>query len=191
VERVAEEAGTTTVDGISRRHVLRLGVGALIALSPVAGLARTTDGRERTLAFDNVHTGERLRATYWEGGKYLPDALGEINRLLRDYRTGEIATIEPRLLDLLHALYARLGSSKSFEVISGYRSSKTNGRLRRAGRQVSSRSLHMDGKAVDIRLPGRATSALRSAAMALRGGGVGYYPGPGFVHVDIGRVRYW
>lgn len=175
-----------------RRGVLRLGAAvAACALIPAPALAAVPTQAERRLAFYNLHTGERTTATYWAEGSYLADGLSEINHLLRDFRTGDVRAIDPRLLDLLHALQDPLGTRDPFHVISGYRSPKTNASLASTGGGVAKRSLHMRGMAIDVRLPGRRLVELRDAAKALRGGGVGYYAGSNFVHLDIGRVRYW
>jgi uncharacterized protein YcbK (DUF882 family) len=147
----------------------------------------------RRVRFDNLHTGEQLYAAYWEQGSYLPDALDAVNRLLRDFRTGEVHPIEPTLLDLLVSLSGRVGVSslQPFEVISGYRSPATNAALHAESGQVAAKSLHVEGKAIDIRLSGVQLYGLHEAALELAGGGVGYYPTSNFVHVDVGRVRTW
>ncbi|MES9882430.1 MAG: DUF882 domain-containing protein [Sedimenticola sp.] len=146
---------------------------------------------ERQLAFHHTHTGEQLKVTYWADGAYIEDGLREVKQLLRDHRTGDSHTIDPELLNLLHRLQLQLDSRKPFHIISGYRSPKTNNMLRSKSGGVAKRSLHMDGKAIDIRLPGRDLRALHRAAKAERAGGVGLYAGSDFVHVDTGRVRYW
>jgi len=145
---------------------------------------------ERFLAFHHTHTGERLRIAYFARGGHLPEALDRIAWLLRDFRTGEAHPIDPRLLDALHALGRACGKD-TFEIISGYRSPQTNAMLRRTGGGVAKRSLHMDGRAIDVRLAGCDTARLRDAAIAHRGGGVGYYPESDFVHLDTGRFRTW
>jgi uncharacterized protein YcbK (DUF882 family) len=175
---------------MDRRDLLKLGLGVFAALGSAPALARTSYA-PRSLALDNVHTGERLRATYWERGEYLPDALDEINRILRDYRTDEAIDMDIRLLDLLHVLRATVGSRRPFEILSGYRSPATNAALLEEGYGVAEHSFHIVGKAIDIRLSDRSTSALRRAATRLQRGGVGYYPSSGFVHVDVGPVRHW
>ncbi len=180
--------------GISRRRFLQWGaLGLASALMPVRGFAAVRESltTERALSFHNIHTGEDLDVVYWARGKYLKEALERINHILRDHRTGEIKAIDPRLLDLVHALGQTLHDRGPFHVISGYRSPKTNAFLRSTGHGVAARSLHLEGKAVDVRLPGCALPVLHRAAVDLKGGGVGYYPGPGFIHIDIGRVRYW
>lgn len=147
---------------------------------------------ERELAFHNTHTGERLRIAYWEDGRYVPGALREINHLMRDHRRNESHRIDTKLLDQLFILRKKLGTSKPFHIISGYRSPKTNALLRSQGRRgVAKRSLHMSGRAIDIRMPGRSLSKVRLAALSMHAGGVGYYPGANFVHLDTGRVRRW
>jgi len=117
--------------------------------------------------------------------------LREVARVLRDHRTGIEGAIDPKLLDLLHALRAVLGTSRAFQVISGYRSPATNQMLAASSRGVARDSLHTRGMAIDIRIPGVALEHLRDAAMRLKGGGVGYYAQSNFVHVDVGRVRSW
>ena len=129
--------------------------------------------------------------TYFESGRYLDDALGEVNRLLRDHRSGAVYAMDTSLLDLLHAVQRRCERDGPFEVISGYRSPATNEMLRRNSSGVAKRSLHMQGRAIDVRISGLDTGKLRRAAMELSAGGVGYYPKSAFVHLDTGRVRAW
>jgi len=145
----------------------------------------------RKLHLINTHTGEELEARYFEGGAYLPDRLGALDWLLRDHRTGDIHPIEPRLLDLLHELAVTAGREPHYEVISGYRSPATNAMLAASTDGVSSRSLHMEGRALDVRLVGFPTIEFRDLALARQAGGVGYYPVPDFVHLDTGSVRGW
>ena len=126
------------------------------------------------------------------GDRYDPAALNTLNHFLRDHYSGEVGRIDPQLHDLLHALRQSLGTREPFQVISGYRCPATNDRLRRTrGGGVASRSLHMDGRAIDVRLPGVTLTTLRDAAWSLQAGGVGYYAASQFVHVDTGRVRRW
>jgi len=174
---------------LDRRRFLITGLGVAAGLTMPAGSALAAPGR--TLSFANLHTGESLTVTYRAGGHYLPAACRRIDRLLRDHRTGEVAPISTRLLDLLSALRGRLGTNAPLEVISGYRSPKTNAKLASASTGIARRSLHMEGLAIDIRVPGCSLQRLRAAAVALKAGGVGFYPRSGFVHVDVGRVRYW
>lgn len=191
---------------IARRTLLTTGLGlaALFAApgamgadtDPIGDLIARSAGTPagisaRRLAFDNLHTGEKLDVAYWENGAYLPDALMAVNRVLRDHRTNEVHTIEPHLLDLLTALSLKTDQTPRFEVISGYRSASTNALLHAASGEVAVGSLHMQGEAIDIRMTGLDLSYLRNAALSLDMGGVGYYPESDFVHVDVGRVRRW
>ena len=146
---------------------------------------------EKAVALYNTHTGESVNAVYWFRGHYLPEAMSAVDRVLRDHRTDEIKPIDPQLLDLLHAMSGELECSHPFYVISAYRSPATNAYLRFMSRRVAEHSLHMDGKAIDLRIPGWASHTVRRVAMELRMGGVGYYPRSDFVHVDVGPVRYW
>jgi uncharacterized protein YcbK (DUF882 family) len=152
--------------------------------------APAASGR-RSLSLFNTHTGESVSAVYWADGEYRAEGLAAIDRVLRDHRTGAVRPIDRRLLDVLHALRDDIGTSAPFHVISCYRSPQSNDALRRAGRAVAEHSLHMEGKAADIRVPGVTLDDLHRAAVARRAGGVGYYSGPSFVHVDVGSVRYW
>jgi uncharacterized protein YcbK (DUF882 family) len=148
-------------------------------------------GGERALSFLHTHTGERLSLAYWGDGQYLPDGMARVEAFLRDFRTGERHPIDPALLDQLHALRLATGSRAPFQVVSGYRSSATNESLRAGGGGQARHSLHMEGRAIDIRLSDVRTSVLRDAALELGLGGVGYYPTQDFVHVDTGRPRRW
>jgi uncharacterized protein YcbK (DUF882 family) len=139
----------------------------------------------------NTYTGEKLQADYWSNGQYLTDTLSEINHIFRDHLTETIEAIDTNLLDLLFVLKEKLGINEPFHIVSGYRSPQTNAKLRKIKRGVAKNSLHMYGKAVDIRVPSYSTKALKLTAMDLRAGGVGYYPRSGFVHLDVGEVRHW
>jgi len=163
-------------------------IAALAAL-PLAARARSNE--PRVLAFNHLHTGERLELEYFSAGAYVPDALGAVNHLLRDFRTGDVGTIDPALLDLLHTLRERTGTHRPFQIISGYRSPATNQMLHDRSRGVATKSLHMSGQAIDIRLADVPLVRLRDTALSLRVGGVGFYPGSDFVHVDTGRGRAW
>jgi uncharacterized protein YcbK (DUF882 family) len=145
----------------------------------------------RALAFRNLHTGESVDVVYRVDGQLDVGALREIDWVLRDFRTGEARQVDRRLLDLLWRLRAALDTTEPYDVISGYRSPKTNAMLRRESRGVSRVSLHMQAMAIDVRVQGRPLAALRDAALTLRSGGVGYYAASDFVHVDVGRVRFW
>lgn len=151
----------------------------------------------RHLKFHHLHTGEDLEAVYWDDGKYVWDALQAVNGLLRDFRSTEIHPIDVRLLDILFTLQALTGSKEPYRIISAFRSPETNEML--SGRsaatngatQVAKKSLHMEGKAMDVRLNDVSLTGFRDAALALQGGGVGYYADSAFVHLDIGPVRTW
>ncbi len=182
--------------GLTRRRFLGLGaVATAAAIVPSRAFAsESARARERVLSFFNTHTGERLRTAYCCEGRYEPEALKDINYILRDFRANEVKPIDPKLLDLLHELGGTLETDQPFHIISGYRSPHTNAMLRsRGGAQsgVASGSLHQVGKAIDVRVPGVKLDHLRAAARALKLGGVGYYPSSNFVHVDTGRVRFW
>jgi len=181
---------------LARRKLLRLGLAAaagsgLGAVSAAAANLPLAPAAPRKVAFHNLHTGEKLDAVYYEQGRYLPDALHAVNHVLRDFRTGDTHPIDPRLLDLLDAVALRTGSRDPFQVISGYRSPKTNAMLHARSEGVASHSLHMKGMAIDIRLVDGTLPHLHDAALGLGAGGVGYYPRSDFVHVDVGPVRRW
>jgi uncharacterized protein YcbK (DUF882 family) len=143
------------------------------------------------VALHNLHTGESISTVYWEDGAYVPGALHEVNHVLRDFRTGDVHTIRPELMDLLHNLSRTLEVDRPFQVISGYRSPQTNAMLREESNGVAQHSLHMQGMAIDIRIEKVPLARLHKAALILQRGGVGYYPDSDFVHVDIGPVRRW
>lgn len=146
---------------------------------------------QRQLSLVNLHTEEVLDTVYWSHGNYVQAELDKVNHILRDHRTGDVHRIDPRLLDLLVQLRDVMQSTEAFHVISGYRSPATNKMLRKKDSGIGIKSLHMLGKAIDIRLPGIPLDHLRDAALKLKLGGVGYYPKSSFVHVDVGRVRFW
>jgi len=176
---------------LTRRALIKAGF-ALLACNALPSFARAYAAREsRALNFHNIHTGESLKTVYWEQGVYLTEALKDISYVLRDHYTNDMKPIDPRLLDVIATLHAALDSSKPFEVVSGYRSPRTNAMLCRASRGVNPQSLHMFGKAIDIRLRDERLRRIRDEAMAMRQGGVGYYPGSDFVHLDTGPVKYW
>ena len=154
---------------MDRRKFLKIaGMASVLPLFPETAFASAKAPLEKTLSFYNTHTGEQLKTTYWADGAYIPEAMSDINHILRDYRNGQ-----------------------SVQMISGYRSPQTNAQLRKNSSGVAQKSLHMQGRAIDISLPGRNLSDLRKVAISLKQGGVGYYPESNFVHVDTGRVRYW
>jgi uncharacterized protein YcbK (DUF882 family) len=173
-----------------RRFLCQAAAATATALVPAGVLlARTVE--RRTLSFVHTHTGERLTSLYFDGGRYVADELTRINYLLRDFRTGDVHPIEPAVLDILADLRVLADRDESFEVISGYRSAQTNAELHRRSSGVAEHSLHLEGRAIDVRLPGVATARLHELALGMGRGGVGFYPASDFVHLDNGRVRYW
>ncbi len=177
--------------------------GLLVGSQPLVGTAQATSGLSQTalaaprvstarsLILNNIHTGERLNCAFGSANSYDPAALSAIDRLMRDHRTGDIHPIDPRLLDLMNAIADRLQVAPVFEIVSGFRSKKTNQALRNQSRNVARKSYHMLGQAADVRMPGVSTTRLHQAALTLRQGGVGLYRDSGFVHVDTGPVRTW
>lgn len=190
----------------TRRGFLKASaIAAMALLPPARALAKLNtiteavkpisfykpDETDKSLSFHNLHTEETLRKTYFSKGRYIPKVLSDINYILRDFRSGDVRPIDIKLLDLLYDIKRRLGAKEPFLIISGYRSPATNRYLREHSSGVACKSMHMFGKAVDIRLPSVALETLHKTAIALRRGGVGYYPESDFVHVDVGSVRYW
>ncbi|MCI5221647.1 MAG: DUF882 domain-containing protein [Candidatus Electrothrix sp. AR4] len=184
---------------MNRRSFLILGVKTAVGFimarvtpawagvpSPVSG-----DIKPRMLSFYHTHTHERLDITYASDGVYDPVALNKINIYLRDFRTAEVYPIDPVVLDILWTVRQKMCCDSAYEVISGYRSPRTNKKLRNRSKGVAKRSLHMLGMAVDVRLSGQQTRTVRDCAVSLKSGGVGYYAGSNFVHIDTGRVRTW
>jgi len=206
--------GDLLVQPFSRRSFLKLGIlgsallalpcKAVAALEPVlspeiigspgwkeeAGLV-IEPCEERRLHLYSTNTGETFNRAYWADGDYIPEALEEINYLMRDYRANLVKEIDPNLLDLLYHLNHKLECDSPFHVISGYRSPKTNAALRRRNRRVARNSLHMAGMAVDLRVPDIHAKNICNAALEMRVGGVGYYAKRGFVHLDVGDFRTW
>lgn len=175
---------------LTRRRLLAFGAtAATVALASPA--SATLVSAPRLLSFHNLHTGESFKGAYWEDGRYVKDSLLEIRKVLRDFRTGDEHMIDTSLLDLLTQMHNRLETAEPFQVISGYRSPKTNAILHERSSGVATRSYHMRGMAIDIRVPGRSTAAVRKLALNMQRGGVGYYPASDFVHVDVGPVRSW
>ncbi len=176
-----------------RRTIL---IPALLGLT-LTSIATLSQGKiptdERELSFYHTHTGKRLDVVYWRDGDYVDSALADINALLSDFRTGDEVEIDPDLLDLIYDVRASLGSSATYQIISAYRSPKTNEMLRNRSSSsgVAKKSQHLLGKAIDVRLEGVPTAELRDAAIRMQRGGVGYYEASDFVHMDTGRVRRW
>lgn len=178
---------------ISRRGLLLLGGGLLAGGLAVPGAAHAArpKSKERSLAIEHSEAGEKINRVYWANGKYSTRALREIYHILRDHRTGEVRVIDIRLIELLHDLHLLTRSRKPFEIVSGYRSPRTNALLASLSDRVAHHSYHIRGMAADIRLADRSLSNLRSAALMMQRGGVGYYPSSDFIHVDVGPTRHW
>lgn len=174
---------------VNRRNLLRIG-GGLVAGSLIVPKWAMAAGSplikpEQALSLYNTHTGEFFKEVIWANGSYVVENLVKANRFFRDWRTGQVITINQQLLSLLHRLGEKVDAKKPFEIFCGYRSPKTNAQLRKHNKGVARHSRHMTGAAVDFRIPGVRLSHVRNAALAEKSGGVGYYPKSGFVHVDI------
>lgn len=179
---------------LSKRRFVQLGLTAtaLVAVQPSLALATPSFGpKMKELAFYNLHTDEKLRVTYWKNGKFDPASMAKINHILRDFRTGDVYPMAPNLIDLLHAMQTRLETDSVIEIISGYRSPKSNAMLVNNSDGVARRSYHMQGVATDIRMRGVSLRRLQTTALFMKRGGVGFYPKSDFVHVDVGPVRRW
>jgi uncharacterized protein YcbK (DUF882 family) len=192
---------------LARRDLLKFGAASMaagVAALPGKGWSQDLigdylagarnflpDTGPRKVAFHNLHTDEKLEAVYFENGAYQSDALAAIGRVLRDYRTGDIHEMEPGLMDLLHSLSAKVETVRPYQIISGYRSPRTNAMLHERSAGVAVNSFHMKGMAIDVRLDDVELPKLHRAALEMGRGGVGYYPESDFVHVDIGPVRRW
>ncbi len=180
---------------VDRRLFLKAGLTlsatvliSTVGIAPVCAAPR--NGRYK-FSLHNMHTGDSYEGLYRVGNHYLPEAFEEINHALRDHRTGEVFPIDPRVIDIAATVHRLSGSRKEFQVLSGYRSPKSNRKLRRKSSGVAKQSLHMSGQAMDLKLPDVSNNRLRELAIKLRAGGVGYYPRSGFVHVDSGKFRTW
>ena len=182
----------------SRRRVLQAG-GALAGMSAaglvgtagLVGQARAQEAPARRIALTNLHTDEQLDVEYFRDANYVPEALTAIEILLRDFRTGDRHGMDPKLIDYLVEVAGAVGVDPVFSVISGYRSPQTNARLREQSTGVAQHSLHMDGRAIDVRMAGVDSAGLAAQALDLKRGGVGYYRASDFVHLDTGAFRTW
>lgn len=176
---------------IDRRTFLKVGASAVLStgMAHPALAAFTPD--YRILSFYNIHTGETLKTCFRANGKLIRNALERISHIMRDHRTGETKPVDPKLMDLLHRLVSNAHRAAPISIISGYRSPSTNAALRKATSGVARKSLHMEGRAIDIRVPGIHTADLRRRAIRLASGGIGYYPGSDFVHLDTGPFKVW
>lgn len=176
----------------TRRRFIATGCAAVAGAFFIPGRSEAL-GYERTLTFHNIHTGEWLKdAVYWENGRYVTETLNDINRIFRDHRTGDIHEMDPKLTHILYGIRRHTGSDQAFNIISGYRSPKSNNMLRNKSSGVAKKSYHMLGQAVDINLEGVSVNNVRKAALAMDAtGGVGAYGSSGFVHIDTGPRRTW
>ena len=181
-----------------RRTILKAAVGgAFLLLSgkafpSLAAAGAVSPGPEGRLSLFNTHTGERLSVDYRDGrGEYNPEAVSAMNRILRCHYTQQVAEMDLRVIDFLNAVDRSLGGGNDIHIVSGFRSPEYNEKLVRRGQGVARHSLHLQGKAIDFRIPKVSLPSLREAALRLQEGGVGYYPGSGFVHIDSGRFRTW
>jgi uncharacterized protein YcbK (DUF882 family) len=178
---------------VGRRGLL-LAAGAAVAGVAAPAVLRAealSGGAIKRAALHNLHTGDTFNEVFFANGSYVPGALAEAMRVLRDWRNGEEHAMDPRLFDALHAISARLDANQPFQVISGYRSPQTNAMLHARSNGVAEHSQHMLGKACDVRMEGVSLGVLHRAALDVSAGGVGYYPVSDFVHVDVARVRQW
>lgn len=175
------------------RRTFTKSVCALAAAPFVITRNAEARGYEKSLSFYNLHTGEALNnAVFWENGSYIPETLSDINNILRDHRTGDVHEMDPKLALILHGIKSRTGVNNRFNIISGYRSPKTNTMLRGKSSGVAKKSFHMLGQAMDMNLEGADLTHVRSAALDVPvTGGVGIYGSSGFVHVDTGPRRTW
>ena len=176
----------------SRLFAVALLLGAALFLLSQVATATNLPAQEHRLLLFHLHTNERINIVYRRGDSYLPDAVNQLDHFLRDHRTGDVIALDPRLFDLLSDLTAELGRpGTEIDIVCGYRTPWSNEFLHRTSSGVAKHSQHVQGEAIDIRIPGVSTARLRDAALDLHRGGVGYYPQSQFVHVDLGPVRRW
>jgi uncharacterized protein YcbK (DUF882 family) len=176
----------------ARTLQVALFLSGLLFLHLQIATAADIPGSEHRLLLYHLHTNERINIVYRRGDTYLPEAVKRLDHFLRDHRTGAVTTLDPKLFDLLSDLTSAVGrAGKEIDIVCGYRTPWSNEFLRRTTSGVAEHSQHMQGEAIDIRIPGVSTVRLRDAALALHRGGVGYYPQSRFVHVDLGRIRRW
>ncbi len=167
------------------------GLGSLASNSFASALTAPIFDPDKELRLVNTHTWEQLDVVYWSEGRYIPESLQKIDHMMRDHRADETIDMDIRLIDNLYNLYSLLDSNERIHVLSGYRTKATNAKLRKRSTGVAKYSLHMEGRALDLSLPGRSAQQVRLAALSMNAGGVGYYGSSGFVHIDTGAVRNW
>ncbi len=179
---------------ITRRGVLRAFAATKIEAAPTyanaAGFLRG-GGDIRRLRMYNGRTGENMDTIYWIEGKYIKDAIKEINYFMRDWRQDLTKSMDIRNFDIMTAAHNLMDVSEPYLLLSGYRSPKTNAMLRSRSRGVAKNSLHMKGQAADLRLKSRSVSQMFKAGVSCGAGGVGRYSSSNFVHMDCGQVRSW
>ncbi|USD66394.1 YcbK family protein [Vibrio sp. SCSIO 43136] len=174
-----------------RRFIQMAGIGATAAtLFPTQALASLAQ-KPRILAFNHLHTGERLETEYFDGTNYISGELSRIDHIMRDFRRNEVHSMDKLLIDQISTIQSMLGTTNEVQIIGGYRSPVTNEMLRGKSSGVAKKSFHMLGQAIDFRIEGVQLSKVRDAARALKAGGVGYYPKSDFLHIDTGSVRSW
>ncbi|MBE1294826.1 YcbK family protein [Phycobacter azelaicus] len=187
---MAEANGT----GLTRRALLGAFAATAVTAAPTfsnaAGFLRG-GGDIRRIRMYSGRTGERLDMVYWIEGKYIKDAVREVNHFMRDWRTDDVKDMDLRTIDIMAAAHNLMDVNEPYMLLSGYRSPKTNAMLRSRSRGVAKNSLHMRGQAADLRLSSRSVTQMAKAAMACRAGGVGKYYRSNFVHMDCGVVRDW
>ncbi len=181
--------------GLQRRDFLKYGLGGIVGsmlpfISVKNALAASKNSAWK-ISFRHAHTGESFSGVYRVGDKYLPEAFERMNYVMRDFRTEEVFPMDPHIIDILAIIHRKLDAKDPYQILSGYRSPKTNAMLGKKSRAVASNSFHMYGQATDIRIPDRSAKQIRNVAKSLNAGGVGYYPRSSFVHVDTGQVRTW
>lgn len=180
--------------GMTRRGLIGAFAATAVTAAPTfanaAGFLRG-GGDIRRIKMYSGRTGERIDMIYWIEGKYIPDAVNEVNHFMRDWRTNELIKIDLRTVDIMAAAHNLLDVNEPYMLLSGYRSPKTNAMLRARSSGVAKNSLHMRGQAADLGLSSRSVGQIAKAAAVCRGGGVGQYSGSNFVHMDCGTVRTW
>lgn len=179
---------------VSRRGLLKAFAATTVAAAPTYanafGILRGA-GDIRRISMFSGRTGERIDTIYWIEGDYIKEALTEINHFMRDWRNNQITSIDTRTIDIMAATHNLLEADHPYMMLSGYRTPATNQMLRSRSRSVARNSLHMEGKAADLRIEGRSVSQIARAASSCSSGGVGRYSGSNFVHMDCGPVRTW
>ncbi|WP_170324942.1 YcbK family protein [Ruegeria arenilitoris] len=184
----------SSTSGLTRRALLGAFAATAVVAAPTysnaAGFLRG-GGDIRRIRMYSGRTGERIDMIYWVDGKYIKDAVKEVNHFMRDWRTDQVKDMDLRTIDIMAASHNLLDVNEPYMLLSGYRSPQTNAMLRSRSRRVAKNSLHMKGQAADLRLSSRSVSQMAKAAMSCRAGGVGKYSRSNFVHMDCGQVRSW